>query len=63
MVNARQNGIASIKAGDQVTVNATVSGSTATAVRIIDMTQLQQSFHRFFGAVPGPGFKAARPVG
>jgi hypothetical protein len=61
MVNAHQNGIASIKAGDQVTVNATVSGSAATAVRIVDLTQLQQNFQRYFGGPPG--FKQARPVG
>lgn len=63
MVNAQRDGIASIKAGDQVTVNATVSGSTATAIRIIDITQFQQNFHRYFGAAPGPRFKVANPVG
>jgi hypothetical protein len=61
MVNAQRDGIGSIKDGNQVIVVATVSGSTATAVRLIDATLLQQGFHRFFGAPPGTGFKTAVP--
>ena len=53
IVNAQRDGIGSIKAGNQVVVTATVSGSTTTVIRIIDVTQLQQGFHRFFGAPPG----------
>src|SRR5215472_7170780 len=52
-VNAQRDGIGSIKVGNQVVVAATVSGSTTTVIRIIDVTQLQQGFHRFFGAPPG----------
>jgi hypothetical protein len=55
MVNAQRDGISSIKDGNQVMVDATVSGSTATAARIIDVSMLQQGFHRFFGAAPGGG--------
>jgi hypothetical protein len=55
MVNAQRDGVSSIKDGNQVMVDATVSGSTATAARIIDVSMLQQGFHRFFGAAPGGG--------
>jgi hypothetical protein len=54
-VNAQRDGVSSIKDGNQVMVDATVSGSTATAARIIDVSMLQQGFHRFFGAAPGGG--------
>ena len=57
IVNAQRDGIGSIKAGNQVVVTATVSGSTTTVIRIIDVTQLQQGFHRFFGAPPGANAK------
>jgi hypothetical protein len=60
-VNAQRDGIGSIKAGNQVVVAATVRGSTTTVIRIIDVTQLQQGFHRFFGPAPGASFKAAVP--
>src|SRR5437660_360473 len=53
--------IGSIKAGNQVVVTAPVSGSTTTVIRIIDVTQLQQGFHRFFGAPPGGSAKPAVP--
>ena len=61
IVNAQRDGIGSIKAGNQVIVTATVSGSTATATRIIDMSLLQQDFHRFFGGAHAPNFKVATP--
>jgi hypothetical protein len=61
MVNAQRDGISSIKDGNQVMVDATVSGSTATAARIIDVSMLQQGFHRFFGAPPGANVKTAIP--
>jgi hypothetical protein len=60
-VNAQRNGLGSIKVGNQVVVTATVSGSTTTVIRIIDVTQLQQGFHRFFGPAPSASFKAAVP--
>jgi hypothetical protein len=62
MVNAQRDGIGSIKDGNQVIVTATVSGSTATAVRIIDVSLLQQGLHRFFGAPPGASAKPAVPA-
>ena len=40
LVNAQRDGIGSIKAGNQVIITATVSGSTATATRIIDVSLL-----------------------
>ncbi len=40
IVAARRDGIASVKTGHQVTVMATVSGSTATAVGIVDLSAL-----------------------
>jgi L-amino acid N-acyltransferase YncA len=61
LVNAQRDGIGSVKDGNQVLVDATVSGSTATAARIIDLSALQQGFHRFFGAAPGATFKMAIP--
>jgi hypothetical protein len=61
MVNAQRDGIGSIKDGNQVMVDATISGSTATAARIIDLSLLQQGFHRMFGAAPGANFKMAVP--
>ena len=42
-------------------MTATVSGSTTTVIRIIDVTQIQQGFHRFFGPAPGASFKPAVP--
>jgi hypothetical protein len=56
-VNAQRDGIGSIKTGNQVVVDATVSGSITTAVRILDLSQFQQGFHRFFGAPPGASAK------
>jgi hypothetical protein len=61
MVNAQRDGIGSIKAGNQVMVDATVSGGTATAVRVVDLSLLQQGLHRFFGGAPGGSFKAPVP--
>jgi hypothetical protein len=60
-VNAQRDGIGSIKVGNQVVVAATVSGGTTTVIRIIDVTQLQQGFHRFFVPAPGASFKPAAP--
>jgi hypothetical protein len=42
-----------------VVVDATVSGSTDTAVRVVDLSLLQQDFHRFFGAAPRASVKMA----
>jgi hypothetical protein len=61
LVNARRDGIGSIKAGNQVVVTATVSGSTATATRVIDVSLIQQGFQRFFAHAPGGNFKAVTP--
>ena len=61
LVNAQRDGIGSIKAGNQVIVTATVSGSTDTATRIIDVSLLQQDFHRFFGGAHAPNFKVPAP--
>lgn len=61
MVNAQRDGIGSIKDGNQAVVDATVSGSTTTAVRVVDLSLLQQGFHRMFGAAPGANFKPAAP--
>ncbi len=47
-VDAQRNGIGSIKVGNQVSLTATVSGSTATAASIGDLTLLQKS-HKAFG--------------
>jgi hypothetical protein len=54
VVDAQRDGIGSVKTGNQVSVTATVSGSTATAASIADMTLMQNGAHHFFGAPP-PG--------
>jgi hypothetical protein len=51
VVSAGRDGITSVKAGDQAVVIATVSGGTATAVKIIDWTMLQHT-HQQFGFGP-----------
>ena len=62
LVNAQRDGIGSVKVGNQAVVDATVSGSTTTAVRILDLSQLQKGFHRFFA--PPPAAASSRsPVG
>jgi len=61
LVNAQRDGIGSIKAGQQVIVTAAVSGSTATATRVIDASLIQQGLHRFFGGAHGGGFKMVTP--
>jgi hypothetical protein len=48
MVNAQRDGIGSVKVGNQAAVVATVSGGSATASSIIDLTLLQQE-HPGFG--------------
>jgi hypothetical protein len=50
LVDAQRDGIGSVKVGNQATVLATVSGSTATAARITDRTLVQQTW-------PGPGYR------
>jgi len=42
IVDAQRNGIGSVKVGNQASLSATVAGSTATAVSIMDLTLLQQ---------------------
>jgi hypothetical protein len=54
MVDARRDGIGSVKVGHRVTVVATVKGSTAAAADIEDLTLLQQGH-------PGFSFGAGRP--
>jgi len=50
LVDAQRDGIGSVKVGNQASVQATVSGSTATAVSIMDRTLVQQTW-------PGSGFR------
>jgi len=54
IVDAQRDGIGSVKAGNQVSVVATVSGSTATATNVADMTLMQGSRSHF-------GFGFRRP--
>jgi hypothetical protein len=53
LVDAQRDGIGSVKVGNQASVQATVSGSTATAVSIEDLTLLQQERPDFGMAPPG----------
>ena len=52
LVDAQRDGIGSVKVGNQATMLATVSGSTATATSINDLTLLQQG-HAGFGGGRG----------
>ena len=52
-VDAQRDGIGTVKIGHQVAVTATVSGSTATAVSILDFTLLPMH--------GGPGWSHAAP--
>jgi hypothetical protein len=55
-VDAQRDGIGSVKVGNQATVVATVSGSTATASGITDLTLLQQEHPAFgYGRAPSGG--------
>jgi hypothetical protein len=56
-VDARQNGISSVKTGHQVVVTASVNGSTMTAVRIFDLSLLPV----FHGGPAGPGWHTMPP--
>jgi hypothetical protein len=47
IVDAQRDGIGSVKVGNQASVVATVSGSTATAVTVRDITLLQQGRQAF----------------
>jgi len=52
LVDAQRDGIGSVKVGNQASVQATVSGSTATAISIEDLTLLQQDRPDFGMAPP-----------
>ena len=53
IVDAQRDGIGSVKVGNQASVMATVSGSTATAASIMDLTLLQHA-HQGSGFGSGP---------
>jgi hypothetical protein len=61
IVDAQRGGISSIKTGNEASVGATVSGSTATATSVRDLTLLQQNAKNFFGTLPGGSFKKVLP--
>jgi hypothetical protein len=56
VVDAQRDGIGSVKVGNQASVLATVSGSTATAASIMDRTLVQQNW-------PGSGFRPGASSG
>ena len=60
-VDAQRSGISSVKVGNEVSVQATVSGSTATAAQIIDLSLLQAGAKHFFGGLPHGNFKVKIP--
>jgi hypothetical protein len=56
LVNSQAAGFNSVAAKDQVSVVATVSGSTATATNIVDISNIKDSWKAFgFGPPPGNG--------
>jgi hypothetical protein len=61
-VNAQRNGISSIRKGNQVMVVASVSGSTATATRILDFSLLPQQGGGGWPGFAGPGPAAPAPA-
>ena len=69
VVGAERDGIGSVKKGDEVTVTATVSGSTATVNRLLDTTQLKANAGTWpgggkggfgFGGPGGPGHRGPK---
>ena len=54
LVNSARDGINSISNGNTVRITATVSGSTATAVDIIDVTTVQKERPKFAPRRPAP---------
>jgi len=61
IVDAQRDGISSIKVGNQVSLSATVTGSTATTILIRDLTLLQQGRAALgLGRMPGPASPALR---
>jgi hypothetical protein len=59
VVDAQRDGIGSVKVGNQASVQATVSGGTATAVSLEDLTLLQQQRPAFgMGPAGNPGAQA-----
>jgi hypothetical protein len=65
IVNSQAAGIGSVAVGDQVSVEATVSGTTATATNIVDTTKIKSSWKSFgFGPPPGRGSSSSNtPAG
>ncbi len=59
LVDAQRDGIASVRTGSQALLVATVNGGTATAVRIVDLTLLQQQRQSF--GYPGQGGAGVPP--
>jgi hypothetical protein len=59
IVDAQRDGIGSVKVGNKVTLMATVSGSTATATSITDLTLLPQGHPGFGYGRPRSGTPAA----
>jgi len=53
LVNAARDGIGSIEKDDKVSVAAVVSGDTATAVRVVDVSQRKAAFEKFRPGRPG----------
>jgi hypothetical protein len=54
LVNSARDGIGSIQNGNTVRVTATVSGSTSTAVSVIDVTTIQNERPKFAPHRPAP---------
>jgi hypothetical protein len=61
LVDAQAAGIGSVKKGDSVVVIATVSGSTATAADVMDLSAIK-SGRASFGFRTGPGDPEMAPV-
>jgi hypothetical protein len=55
LVNAARDGLGTIKQGHRVSVVATVSGETATAVRVVDFSVEQAARERWFPGRSGSG--------
>jgi hypothetical protein len=65
-INGKNGKITDVKTGNQVGVEASVSGGTSTAVRIVDLTTVMKNFdhrmHQWFGGQRPTGKPSTSPT-
>lgn len=60
LVNAGRDGIGSVETGDTAHVTAIVNGETATAMHIVNMSDVQRAHERWMPAPPGVQHNSTR---